>query len=80
MSDDKQGQPRLEVTGPGSAAIVRGEHRIELHGSMAARIIWWHAHMSTHGPDWAATYLAGVLDGLRYDLVAKTSELAKARG
>lgn len=58
-------QPHLVVFGPGNVEIRRGEHhRVALTGSAADRIATWHAHMLTHGETVAATYLAGVIDGL----------------
>jgi hypothetical protein len=57
-------QARLEVIGPQHVAICRGEARVDLTGPAAERVASWHAHMRTHGEDWAAVYLAGVIDGL----------------
>ncbi len=58
--------PRLEVLSPTKLALVAPNGaRLELEGGNVARAIAWHTHMlEAHGPAWAATYLAGFVDGL----------------
>jgi len=57
MRLDHIGEGRIAIIGPAGA-------RVELSGAAALRVATWHAHMRTHGEDWAATYLAGVAHGL----------------
>lgn len=54
----------LERTAEGVAIIGKTGTRVEITGRTAERIARWHEHMQTHGPEVAATYLAGVIDGL----------------
>jgi hypothetical protein len=70
--------PGLERIGPGRVAIVRGATRVEITGYAADRIATWHEHMSTHGEAWAATYLAGVVDGMRAAHEMRLDELVSA--
>lgn len=78
--------PTLEHTAEGVAIIGKDGARVELTGAAGRRVGTWHAHMATHGAEVAATYLAGVVDGLgasvsmRIDRIASETEAKLAEG
>jgi hypothetical protein len=74
MTETKK-QPELVLVGPQHIAIVGPTGtRVEITGPIAARIALWHDHMGAHGPKWAATYLAGVIDGMSAALAIKMQQ------
>jgi hypothetical protein len=73
MSDGapKGSKPFLRRVGPAEVEIgpqpKEGEEPrgVLFHGPHAERVAVVHEHMTTHGEQWAATYLMGVVDGLK---------------
>lgn len=65
MSETPRKQPELQQLGPDHIAIVGPSGAtVDITGTAARRIGAMYEHMLTHGPEWAATYLAGITAGL----------------
>lgn len=68
---------KLVRIGPGNVELRRGDDgaAVTLRGPSADQIATVYEHMQTHGADYAATYLGGVVDGMLHQATLRMRDV-----